>query len=412
MRTLRSSTPVLASAAVVLALAVAAPIGAAEAAPSSAERPAHASAAKADGVHGFTALPPTRILDTRTSPITHRLGPASTTNVVLAGVGGVPASGVSAVVLNITGIARTHSSYLSVFPAGDLRPLASTLNLYVNEPRANQVFAWLGKSGAVSIYNSSGDTDLLVDVSGYFSTTSSYTGQRPIRVLNTHHGGEVFGGLRNFPIAGRGNIPLTGASAVVLNSTGIPFEHIGGNFTVFPGHEFIGATTSNLNVGHVETAAALVVAPLNDTGAVGLYGTGEWDLLLDVQGWFTGTTDYHPITPTRIFDTRRTGRLGYRVDTPLLVGGLAGLAVPSTAGAVVVSVTVVKPTAGGYLTVHPGGTAVPATSNINVQAGATTANMVTAQLATDGTIKLYDAAKDSDVVVDVMGWLDTDQLGP
>jgi hypothetical protein len=108
-----------------------------------------------------------------------------------------------------------------------------------------------------------------------------------------------------------------------------------------------------------------------------------------------------------VLDSRVSGALTYAADNPVQIGGVAG--VPSNAGAVVLSVAGIAPTANGYLTVHPGGTAVPSTSSVNIAKGATTANLVIAQLSSSGKIALYDAAKGAGVLVDVIGWIDTDQ---
>jgi hypothetical protein len=150
------------------------------------------------------------------------------------------------------------------------------------------------------------------------------------------------------------------------------------------------------------------MAPLSATGQTGLrVGGGAMHLILDVQGWFTAGGDYTPVTPTRVLDSRVSGALPFRADTAIQIGGLAG--VPSNAGAVVLSVAGVKPTLGGFLTVHPGGTAVPLTSSLNISTGKTTANMVIAQLSSTGKIAIFDSATGAGVLVDVMGWINTDQ---
>ena len=54
--------------------------------------------------------------------------PDSSVNITVTGRGGVPASGVGAVVLNVTAVAPTASSYMTVWPTGEPQPLASNLN--------------------------------------------------------------------------------------------------------------------------------------------------------------------------------------------------------------------------------------------------------------------------------------------
>ena len=84
----------------------------------------------ADGAR-FSSLTPARILDTRTETgrFSSPVGAAGTISPTVVGVGGVPATGVSAVVLNVTGTQPAAAeSYLTVIPSGAARPLASNLN--------------------------------------------------------------------------------------------------------------------------------------------------------------------------------------------------------------------------------------------------------------------------------------------
>jgi hypothetical protein len=379
----------------------------AQAQPGAAQPPAHAAAAPAQG---FTAVAPTRLLDTRTNATTHTLGQGQTVSVTVTGVAAVPGSGVEAVVLNLTGIAHTHSSYLTVFPAGGSRPRASNLNLAIEQPRANQVIAQVAAGGQVSVFNSTGSTDVLVDITGYFVTGSSYSGQAPVRVLDTRAlpGGHPIaaGHTTTVQLTGRGGVPTTGVTAVVLNLTGIS-TLAGAYLTAYPAGTTRPAT-SNLNLAAKQTAAVLVVAKPNASGQVTLYNSGgPTHVIVDVAGWFTLFDDYEPVTPTRLLDSRQSGALGYGADTQLQVGNFGNI--PLNAGAVVLSVTAVKPAARGFLTLHPGGTPRPGTSSLNVEAGAIAANLVVVQLSTDAKVAIYDAARGAGVLVDVVGWIATNQ---
>jgi hypothetical protein len=106
------------------------------------------------------------------------MGPGTTLTVQVAGNGGVPSTGVEAVVMNVTVAGTTAGGYLTVWPAGQAQPLASDLNWSPGEVKANLVVATLGASGAVSIYNNSGSTDVIIDVVGY--STSPGTSQPQI----------------------------------------------------------------------------------------------------------------------------------------------------------------------------------------------------------------------------------------
>ena len=116
---------------------------------------------------GFTALEPARIADTRgSSPV----GAGGTLDVSVVGVGGVPLSGVDAVVLNVTVTGPSAAGWATVFPAGVVRPLASNLNFGAGETVANLVVAKVGAGGRVSVFNAFGTADVIVDVMGWFGS--------------------------------------------------------------------------------------------------------------------------------------------------------------------------------------------------------------------------------------------------
>ncbi len=78
----------------------------------------------------FAGLSPSRIMDTRSGLGVRQgfVGPRGTVSLDVTGVGGVPASGVEAVALNVT-VARTSArSYLTVYPDGVAQPTASNMN--------------------------------------------------------------------------------------------------------------------------------------------------------------------------------------------------------------------------------------------------------------------------------------------
>ncbi len=128
-------------------------------------------AAASTGAAGtFVSLPPARVLDTRTG--NGASGPVTgytTVSVQVAGRGGVPSSGVSAVVMNVTETAATAGGYLTVFPDGTSEPSASNLNYPAGDTRANLVVVKLGADGMVAFSShNSGSVQLIADVSGYY----------------------------------------------------------------------------------------------------------------------------------------------------------------------------------------------------------------------------------------------------
>lgn len=75
-----------------------------------------------------TPLTPARILDTRngTGGSAAPVGPGQPITVQVTGVGGVPSTGVSAVMLNLTATGPSADTYLTATPRGRPRPSPRT----------------------------------------------------------------------------------------------------------------------------------------------------------------------------------------------------------------------------------------------------------------------------------------------
>ena len=124
---------------------------------------------RAAGGSRLTSLSPSRLLDTRSDGgSAHPVGQTPLVLPVL-GRGGVPASGVTAVVLNVTATGGNASGYVTVYPSGQGAPTASNLNTSAGQTRANLVIAKVGADGAVAMFNSAGQLHLVADVVGYFT---------------------------------------------------------------------------------------------------------------------------------------------------------------------------------------------------------------------------------------------------
>jgi hypothetical protein len=113
------------------------------------------------------------------------LAGGATFNLTVTGRGGVPVSGVGSVALNVTVTNPTIAGYLTVWPAGTDRPLASNLNFVPGQTVPNMVIVPVGANGQVSIYANSGTVDVIVDVLGWFPTGTGFTGLTPARLMDT-----------------------------------------------------------------------------------------------------------------------------------------------------------------------------------------------------------------------------------
>ena len=122
-----------------------------------------------------------------------------------------------------------------------------------------------------------------------------------------------------------------------------------------------------------------------------------------------GPGSYVGVTPFRVADTRPSSgqpNAGQTIAGPgsinVQVTGLGG--VPAGAAAAVLNVTAVDPTAAGFLTVWPQGSAMPTVSNLNFAAGHNVPNLVTVGLSATGQVSIYANTGSTDVVADVEGY--------
>ena len=133
----------------------------------------------ADPTGDFTPLTPARILDTRDGTGGHSgpLGSGASFDVQITGQGGVPASGVAAVVLNVTVTQPTEPGYLTIWPTGVQRPVISNLNFVAGQTVPNAVTVAVSPAGKVSVYNLTGSTHVVFDVVGYYANADGSTRQ-------------------------------------------------------------------------------------------------------------------------------------------------------------------------------------------------------------------------------------------
>ncbi len=370
----------------------------------------------------YVPVAPVRIYDTRTLGLSP-LGPSENRDVPIAGATVPPGS--AAVVLNVTVTNTTSTSYLTVFPTGISRPTASSLNWVAGQTVPNLVEVPIGSGGQVSFFNGYGSTDLILDLQGYVSPAAATPGPAgffaalpPQRVLDTRAGVGAAAarvgaqGSIDVQLTGRGGVPLSGVAAVVLNVT-VTNASAASYLTVFP----TGGTApvvSNLNFTAGQTVPNRVIVKVGSGGKVTFFNAaGAVDVVADVGGSYTDSSNpaatgagFIGVTPTRILDTRLAGASlnpGESRALPVTRAPVPSLLSPTPPRAVVLNVTVTNPSSYSYLTVFPEGS-VPLASDLNFVPGQTVPNMVVVKVASDGNIRLFNAAGTVDVVVDLVGW--------
>ncbi len=397
----------------------------------------------------YTPLPPYRAVDTRSPSCmqcgTGALGPGETRTFTVGGykptgyTGSVVPATAAAVTLNVTAVDPTSSTYLTVFPAGSARPLASNLNPAAHSIIAALVTVKLGTGGGIAVYNPVGSINVVVDVEGYFTQSSGTTGRfhsvaPAIRVCDTRSGQGTLcnsgtsnplgaQAARAVSIATPAGIPSGSAAAVVLNLVGIDGT-AGTYLTAYPPDPTTHAcgtppTASNLNLAAHTVQANRVVVPIDpSSGDVCIYNAaGQINFLIDVNGWFGGSSDslassglfFHPLAPFRICDTRAGSGLpcqGQSIGSGsiLTVQAAGEGSLPSTSGFVLLgNATVLPYLSSTYVTVYSAGSSRPGTSDINPLHNKVTTNMVYVRVSSTG-VAVFNASGTIDFILDVAGW--------
>ena len=119
----------------------------------------------------FVSLAPVRVLDTRVGNGAPKaaVGAGQTLDLQVTGRGGVPASDVGAVVVNVTVTQPTKGGFVTVYPSGAGLPTVSNLNFGAGQTVPNLVVVKVGAGGKIAFYNgSSGTVQLVADVAGYY----------------------------------------------------------------------------------------------------------------------------------------------------------------------------------------------------------------------------------------------------
>lgn len=399
----------------------------------------------------YHGLDPYRVLDTRLnlggtqgpvpagSPIDVLV--AGSLTQPAAGAVGVPATGVSAVAVNLTAVGPTAATHITAWPSGFPRPATSNLNLPAGDTRANLVVTRVGRDGRISLQSNSGLVDLVVDVVGWFDdggiddSGSRFTPITPKRLADTRTGAGVPAGAvgpgQTVDVDVAAACPTAGSDAASLNLTATN-PTAATHLTVFPaGSELPLASTVNVDAG--ETAPNLAIARLPGSGRVSIRNnSGTTDVVVDLEGCFGPAADaagtaagaatppdqsgrFVPVDPTRVVDSRigqgmpDAGPLPAHSAYAVPVAGHAG--VPLGARAVVTNVTAVNATHVTYLTAAPSDRPLTelvgalGTSVINAYPGQAVPNLVTSGLGPDGKFLLANSEGSVDVVVDVVGYL-------
>jgi hypothetical protein len=375
----------------------------------------------------FVPVTPCRVADTR-NPTGPFGGPTMTAASTRSFVIPQSACGISSTAqaysLNVTVVPEGPLSYLTLWPTGQAQPGVSTLNSWDGIVVANAAIVPAGSGGAVSVFVTN-PTDLILDINGYFDTSSgptsySFYPATPCRVADTRGPTGQFGGpsmfadqSRDFPIPlSSCGIPATAtATAYSLNVTVVPGGYLG-YLTTWPTGA-VQPNVSTLNSWTGKVAANAAIVPVGNNESISVFVSNPTDVILDINGYFgqpggAGALTFYPVTPCRVADTRNTaGPFGGPEMGPQSTRSFAipasACGIPSTAVAYSLNVTVVPDGMLSYLSAWPTGSAQPLVSTLNSFDGTVVANAAIVPAGTNGAISIY-VTNPTHMILDINGY--------
>jgi hypothetical protein len=188
--------------------------------------------------------------------------------------------------LNFTAVPHGSLTYVTTWPSGKAQPFVSTLNAPTGTITANAAIVPAGSGGNVSVF-ASDDTDLIIDVNGYFAPPASgglsLYPLTPCRVLDTRYSGGQFSGAIAVNVAGSAcNVPAA-AQAYVTNATVVPPGPLG-FLTLWPNGQ-PQPTVSTLNALDGAITSNMAIIPTTN-GLVNAYASDPVQLIVDISSYF------------------------------------------------------------------------------------------------------------------------------
>ncbi|MEO6159207.1 MAG: S8 family serine peptidase, partial [Ilumatobacteraceae bacterium] len=250
----------------------------------------------------FVSLRPERWIDSRDPAV---LPPELTAPRLVAGgetitvsrlpTTAVPATGVAALVVNVTSDGATLAGYLRAQPTGSSGLSNSTVNYVAGVPAANTSIVGLGDGSTISVY-ALRPTNVIVDVVGYITSNDAPQSSAGLFIALTP--GRNFDSRSGAPFAD-GSTHVIGLTQLGSPATLVPADAcaVSANLTAVQGASVGFVTvwadgsrpaTSSLNFTANDPVANGTLMQLAADGSVSVFVNRQAHVIIDVNGYFTG----------------------------------------------------------------------------------------------------------------------------
>ncbi|WP_245966307.1 fibronectin type III domain-containing protein [Sphaerisporangium album] len=314
----------------------------------------------------------------------------ATSTVKVAGAGTVPATGVSAVAVEITGKGASAVGDLHVWASGLAEPSVTGARYRSGVWDGQLMIVKVGADGQIKVRNTgTAAVSVYADVHGYWlgqagsNAGATYVPLNTARIISKQT--VAANSTASFPIVGIGGVPASGVAFVAI--TLIVKSTVTGKVTVYPSGSArpVGSNIEYRPSDYMSNLA--IVAPGPDGKATfDNQGSAALTVYADISGYFAapdsnvaGSTAV-TVTPSRIVSNVSVAAGATYTVAPLGKGGVPASGVT----AVGVNFTV-KSTVANSLRVYPSDqTDPPGGGSVDFQPGDYWANLVLAKLGADG----------------------------
>ncbi|MFN3257428.1 MAG: beta strand repeat-containing protein [Ilumatobacter sp.] len=308
-------------------------------------------------------------------------------------------------VTTVEGTARAGFDFVETtevvtWQAGDTSPKFVTIPIIVDDFAEDDETFTVSAAGATATVTIVDTVDLIVPTDPARFVDTRATGS----TIDTRFeaDGKRAGGTEYLvDIAGRGDVPADAVGAV-MNVTAVAPEGVG-FVTVHPCLAQR-PTASSLNYTQSVNLGNEIIAGLDAQGQTCFFTSAAVHLTVDVVGYVPRGSDLTSVSPARVLDTRQQfggdGPTTAGSTTTLKIEGQAD--VPTSADAVVINLTAVRPQTNGFVTVFPCGPTVPTAASLNYTANVSRGNELIAQLSDDGEVCIFTSGS-TNLTVDVVG---------
>jgi len=392
------------------------------------------------------AVTPARILDTRTTNVTLSNTAATTpvaafsiTTLQISGdtvtptASGAPTTiptSVTAVAIDITETSPTEPGTIVAYANGTQIPITSSTNFTAGKTVTGYQIVPVGLDGKIAMQNNStGTTHLIADITGYYTSDATLTGDQTYTPLTTYRALDTAASTTNtsltttgtvangttftLQITGTDSIP-TAATAVAINLTA--FGETSSGFIEAYQTGTTQPVLTSMSYGTADIASMAADVSIGSTGKISIYNTGAaTNIIGDISGYYTNTTTgqkYHAVNPTRLVDTRTgiggtTGAITAD-GTYTITQATTQQITTATTPTLVTMLTATAQTAPGNLIAYPYGTTRPGTSNLNWSGTLNVANLALTPTSTNSQITLYnESTGTTHIVIDSSGYFAT-----